>query len=392
MALSLQSLQPQNFKPVVAPSRVQNLKTLAEFEAAGQQQQFRGQQIQQNEQEMKAQEAAMQEASAIHDALMRAGGDFEAALPEIAKTGTNGAKFAFEIGKQLAAEKRQVRDDEIKRLEIEGREFGRIAQLGKDAQEHELNVRKQDETENQNLFSRLRTATQDMTPKQDTGLTPFEVWKQQNPNAPVSEFYAMEAQAKPNSGRTPVPGVDIPYPEEVEKQRTRMQATRSANDRPVTSGDAGRIADFDTALNDLSALSTAIPAGTTGTWAKVGAKLPNFVTNATGIGSEAKQKQAVIDRVKQVIGKTLEGGVLRKEDEIKYEKILPTIYDNDDLVKSKLQGLTEAIKKRKTTFIDTLSDSGYDVSKHRVRAGGNPNGGGLIVPGGALEKLRGGPK
>ena len=39
----------------------------------------------------------------------------------------------------------------------------------------------------------------------------------------------------------------------------------------------------------------------------------------TGWGTDAKKKQALIDRVKQVIGKTLEGGVLRKEDEVKYE-------------------------------------------------------------------------
>ena len=54
------------------------------------------------------------------------------------------------------------------------------------------------------------------------------------------------------------------------------------------------------------------------------------------------QVSAVIDRVKQVIGKALEGGVLRKEDEVKYEKILPTIYDSAALVRSKLDGLESA--------------------------------------------------
>ena len=37
--------------------------------------------------------------------------------------------------------------------------------------------------------------------------------------------------------------------------------------------------------------------------------------------SEARQAQADIDRVRQRVGKALEGGVLRKEDEEKYKKI-----------------------------------------------------------------------
>ena len=41
-------------------------------------------------------------------------------------------------------------------------------------------------------------------------------------------------------------------------------------------------------------------------------------------------------RVKQVIGKSLEGGVLRREDEYKYVKILPTIQDPPDVAKAKI--------------------------------------------------------
>ena len=43
--------------------------------------------------------------------------------------------------------------------------------------------------------------------------------------------------------------------------------------------------------------------------------------------SEARQAQADIDRVRQRVGKALEGGVLRKEDEEKYKKILATLHD-----------------------------------------------------------------
>ena len=87
------------------------------------------------------------------------------------------------------------------------------------------------------------------------------------------------------------------------------------------------------------------------------------ITNLTGWGTEAKQKQAQIDRVKQVIGKALEGGVLRKEDEAKYEKILPTIKDSPELVRAKLNGLVAAIEKRHGRKLEALESAGYDVSR-----------------------------
>lgn len=138
--------------------------------------------------------------------------------------------------------------------------------------------------------------------------------------------------------------------------------------RPVTSGDSGRIADFRTSLDDLFVLNTALSAnGATGWQAKLGASVPKWATDITGWGADAKSRQAIIDRVKQVIGKTLEGGVLRKEDEIKYEKILPTIDDPASVAADKLKGLDDAIELRSSRFIDALEDSGYDVTAHRSR-------------------------
>jgi hypothetical protein len=151
---------------------------------------------------------------------------------------------------------------------------------------------------------------------------------------------------------------------EDEYQPGDQNASTREQGRPVTSGDAGRIAEFDTSLDDLGVLSSILgTSGSTGTAAKIGASVPNWVTEFSGWGSDAKKKQALIDRVKQVIGKALEGGVLRKEDEIKYEKILPTVGDPNDLVVSKLSGLADAIKLRRTRTIESLGDAGYDTSK-----------------------------
>lgn len=144
----------------------------------------------------------------------------------------------------------------------------------------------------------------------------------------------------------------------------KRPASNREQGRAVTSGDAGEIAEFQTALDDIQTVRDALKGtAATGTVAKVGALLPNAVTEFTGWGSEAKQKQAVIDRVKQVIGKALEGGVLRKEDEAKYSKILPTIGDTAEIVTAKLNGLQSAIEKRIQRKVDALTDAGYDTGK-----------------------------
>lgn len=193
---------------------------------------------------------------------------------------------------------------------------------------------------------------------------------------PVSKLFTEEQlqsgvqvyQAPEKANAEPLVAIMGPDGNPVLVPRSQAVGKRPASNREqgraVTSGDAGRIADLDTSLDDLGVLSNALAAnGSTGTMAKIGAAVPNWVTEYTGWGSDPKKKQALIDRVKQVIGKALEGGVLRKEDEIKYEKILPTIGDPNEQVVSKLQGLSTAIKLRRTRTIEALADAGYDTSK-----------------------------
>lgn len=134
--------------------------------------------------------------------------------------------------------------------------------------------------------------------------------------------------------------------------------------RPVTSGDANRISEVNSSLSMLDSLPKP---GETGFLPWVEAKFPDVVTGLTGIGAEAKSRQAAIQLVKQIIGKGLEGGVLRKEDEAKYERIIPTLSDAPEVVKSKIQGLRAALARKKDEHLSALEDAGYDVSKYKAR-------------------------
>lgn len=172
----------------------------------------------------------------------------------------------------------------------------------------------------------------------------------------------------PRSDNEPLVAImgDDGHPVLVPRSRAvgKRPASTREQGRPVTSGDAGRIAEIDNSLDDIGRLGAAIAAaGETGTVAKIGASAPNWVTDLTGWGTDAKKKQALIDRVKQVIGKALEGGVLRKEDELKYEKILPTIADTNAVVTSKLSGLDTAIRGKRERTVESLTDAGYDTAK-----------------------------
>jgi hypothetical protein len=196
--------------------------------------------------------------------------------------------------------------------------------------------------------------------------------------------------------------------------RGMRPASNREQGRAVTAGDAGRLAELDTSLDDVDVLSVVIQGveGATGNLAAFQASLPNWATNMVGgWGSEAKSKQAVIDRVRQVIGKALEGGVLRKEDETKYAKILPVVSDHPEVVATKLAGLKSAITQRKERELDAREDAGYDVGRFRQRMnsmtgqrridtpapppGGGmvpmiaPDGRQLMVPQGDVERLKG---
>lgn len=61
--------------------------------------------------------------------------------------------------------------------------------------------------------------------------------------------------------------------------------------------------------------------------------------------SASRKLQADVDRVRQTVGKALEGGVLRKEDEEKYKKILATLTDTPDTASYKIDALIGSLTR-----------------------------------------------
>lgn len=87
--------------------------------------------------------------------------------------------------------------------------------------------------------------------------------------------------------------------------------------------------------------------------------------------SKSRRIQADVDRVRQTVGKALEGGVLRKEDEEKYKKILSTLSDTPGTAIYKIDALTSSIQRDIENYkkLQKASGRSNDVSESLGKRG-----------------------
>ncbi len=77
--------------------------------------------------------------------------------------------------------------------------------------------------------------------------------------------------------------------------------------------------------------------------------------------TEPAKLEARIDLTRQVIGKAIEEGVLRKEDEAKYAKILPTLRDKPEVALDKIDMVASKLDQDLATYIETQKASGRRI-------------------------------
>ena len=121
----------------------------------------------------------------------------------------------------------------------------------------------------------------------------------------------------------------------------------SSGGKPLDTGALTRISDTQTGLSSLEELGQIISAN----GALFGPVVGNRALNPWD--TSARNVQSDVDRVRQLVGKALEGGVLRKEDEEKYKKIIPTMYDTPETAAYKIEQLRNLL----TNQIDTIKSN-----------------------------------
>jgi len=78
--------------------------------------------------------------------------------------------------------------------------------------------------------------------------------------------------------------------------------------------------------------------------------------------NKGQAAKATIRTVRQIIGKGLEEGVLRKEDESKYREILPKLGDTRATVEAKIDRLRETLINKYQSLVGSYGAAGYDIS------------------------------
>lgn len=72
---------------------------------------------------------------------------------------------------------------------------------------------------------------------------------------------------------------------------------------------------------------------------------------------------AQIESVKQLVGRFVEGGVLRAEDSVKYSKILASLSDNPKTALAKIDNMEKELTAKYNGHLKSLGSAGYNVSK-----------------------------
>lgn len=78
--------------------------------------------------------------------------------------------------------------------------------------------------------------------------------------------------------------------------------------------------------------------------------------------SDARKVQADVNAARQRVGKALEGGVLRKEDEDKYKKILATLNDTPETAEYKIMSLIGSVQRDIENYTSLQQSSGKSLN------------------------------
>jgi hypothetical protein len=77
--------------------------------------------------------------------------------------------------------------------------------------------------------------------------------------------------------------------------------------------------------------------------------------------TESQTMDADLRLAAQNVGKYMEGGVLRKEDEEKYRKMLPSMTDTPEVAANKFKQVEDLMIERQSSALNALKGSGYDT-------------------------------
>ncbi|HUV71406.1 MAG TPA: hypothetical protein VMW25_00210, partial [Clostridia bacterium] len=144
---------------------------------------------------------------------------------------------------------------------------------------------------------------------------------------------------------------------EAQRQIREEKKSSGLEGRPLPAGSATELGDTQSAIKQLDNMVK-----TTG---KVDLQFgpTDILRGLNPYDTSAKGVKQAAAATKQIIGKGLEGGVLRKEDEKKYQAIIPLLGDTREVLQIKYTQLREMITEKYNGQRFGLEAAGFEVSK-----------------------------
>lgn len=129
----------------------------------------------------------------------------------------------------------------------------------------------------------------------------------------------------------------------------------------LTGGQAKELSDIETSIGLMDRLTPIINENL-----DVMGPVQGRISNANEYDTKAQTFNANIKAAAQIVGKAMEGGVLRQEDTIKYEKMLPQIKDTPELALNKIENVKRMLELQMQTKQRVYQN--YDVSSDYLPA------------------------
>jgi hypothetical protein len=152
--------------------------------------------------------------------------------------------------------------------------------------------------------------------------------------------------------------------EQKAKDEAAAKTAKAAQGRPVLSSDVNKISDLDKSISELTDMKNRLETGAgMGTRARLEAAfVPGGLAPYVPGAEAAKSTAADLALARQVAGRAIHGGVMRKNDQEQAEQYLPKQDDPPQVVQAKLANILKLANDSKIGHIENLKRGGFDVS------------------------------
>jgi hypothetical protein len=193
------------------------------------------------------------------------------------------------------------------------------------------------------------------------GLTPAQ--QQQEVDRQKQEA-DRQAQLKVSQGQLGVAQGRLTLEQQKAKDEAAAKATKAAQGRPVQTADINKISDLDKSISELKDLGNKLSTGQgMGGMARIeNAIVPGGLAPYVPGAEAAKSTAADLALARQVAGRAIHGGVMRKNDQEQAEQYLPKQDDPPQVVQAKLANILKLANDSKIGHIENLKRGGFDVS------------------------------